>query len=70
MKPIGLESPVNQTKKLKEKPTLHKPFNDVHAVLEDIRAFNEKLFLCCLLTYGCLAATSSGNQTAYLERLQ
>ena len=54
MKPIGLESPVNQTKKLKEKPTLHKPFNDVHAILEDIRAFNEKLFLCCLLTYGCL----------------
>ena len=54
MGPLGLESPVNQTKKLKEKPTLHKPFNDVHAVLEDIKAFNENLFLCCLLTYGCL----------------
>ena len=54
MRPLGLEPPVNQTKKLKEKPSLHKPFNDVHAVLEDIRAFNENLFLCCLLTYGCL----------------
>jgi len=54
MRPIGLEPPVNQTKKLKEKPTLHKPFKDVHAVLEDIKAFNENLFLCCLLTYGCL----------------
>ena len=54
MRPLGLEPPVNQTKKLREKPTLHKPFNDVHAVLEDIKAFNENLFLCCLLTYGCL----------------
>ena len=33
---------------------LHKPFEDVSAVLEDIRSYNENLFLCCLLTYGCL----------------
>ena len=39
---------------MKEIPTLHKPFNDVHAVLEEIKAINENLFLCCLLTYGCL----------------
>jgi hypothetical protein len=36
MRPVGLESPVSRTKKLKEKSTLHKPFNDVHAVLEEI----------------------------------
>ena len=38
----------------KTKQSLHKPFEDVSAVLEDIRSFNENLFLCCLLTYGCL----------------
>ena len=38
----------------KIKQSLHKPFEDVSAVLEDIRSFNENLFLCCLLTYGCL----------------
>ena len=36
------------------KQCLHKPFEDVSAVLEDIKSFNENLFLCCLLTYGCL----------------
>ena len=40
------------TKKTKQSP--HKPFEDVSAVLEDIKSFNENLFLCCLLTYGCL----------------
>lgn len=33
---------------------LHKPFDDVEAVLEDIYKFNPKLHLCCILTYGCL----------------
>ncbi|MDC1233071.1 site-specific integrase [Schleiferiaceae bacterium] len=32
---------------------LHKPFKDVQAVLEEMREFNENLFLCGLLTY-CL----------------
>ena len=29
-------------------------FAEVNAILEDIRSFNENLFVCCLLTYGCL----------------
>ena len=33
---------------------MHKPIRDVAAVLEDIKAFNANLHLCCLLTYGCL----------------
>tara|TARA_R110000803_G_scaffold39143_2_gene84426 strand:- start:26 stop:1135 length:1110 start_codon:yes stop_codon:yes gene_type:complete len=32
---------------------LHKPFKDVQAVLDEMREFNENLFLCGLLTY-CL----------------
>ena len=54
VRPIGLSNPVEPIPIKREVQSLHKPFNDVHAVLEDIRAFNEKLFLCCLLTYGCL----------------
>ena len=33
---------------------LHKPFDDIATVLEDIKVFNKHLHLCCLLTYGCL----------------
>ena len=39
---------------MKETPSLHKPFEDVPAVLAEIREYNENLWLCCLLTYGCL----------------
>ena len=38
--------------KIEEK--LHKPFKDVIAVLEEIKAFDARLHLCCLLAYGCL----------------
>jgi len=34
--------------------TLHKPINDVPTLLTDTRQFNDSLYLCCLLTYGCL----------------
>jgi hypothetical protein len=33
---------------------LHKPFKDVLAVFEEIKAFDARLHLCCLLAYGCL----------------
>ena len=49
-----LPNPCLHIKPKKVKPALHKPFKDVCAVLEDIKSFNENLFLCCLLTYGCL----------------
>ena len=38
----------------KQVEVLHKPFKDVKLVLEDLKRFNENLYLCCLLTYGCL----------------
>ena len=54
LEPHELPNPLHQIKRMKIKQSMHKPFEDVHAVLEDIRSFNDKLFLCCLLTYGCL----------------
>lgn len=33
---------------------LHKPFKDVGAVLDEIKSFDSRLHLCCLLAYGCL----------------
>ena len=50
----GCTNPFEKIRKMKEKPSLHKPFKDVKTLLEDIKLFNENLFLCCLLTYGCL----------------
>ena len=33
---------------------LHKPIKDIPSHLNDIKQFNDSLYLCCLLTYGCL----------------
>ena len=54
MKPLGLPNPAQAIPAMRETPALHKPFEDVNAVLEEIRQYNESLWLCCLLTYGCL----------------
>ena len=54
LKPLGITNPVEAIAPMKETPSLHKPFDDVQAVLEEIREYNENLWLCCLLTYGCL----------------
>ena len=39
-----------------KKPTsnLHKPFDNVNEVLDAVREYNQHLYLCCLMTYGCL----------------
>jgi integrase len=52
---LGLEcNPMSEIKSKKAKAVLHKPFDDIATILEDIKAFNKHLHLCCLLTYGCL----------------
>ena len=43
-----------QVKSKKSKAVLHKPFENVSLIFEEIKAFNKHLHLCCLLTYGCL----------------
>ena len=34
--------------------TLHKPFDNINGVLDAIKKYNNQLYLCCLMTYGCL----------------
>lgn len=38
----------------REAEKMHKPFKEVGVVLEQIKRFDRRLHLCCLLTYGCL----------------
>jgi integrase len=55
MSKFGYEGSIsNLIPKHKIEEKLHKPFKDVRAILEEIQAFDPKLHLCCLLTYGCL----------------
>ena len=45
---------VQSVKLKKPTSTLHKPFDNINETLEDIKAYNQQLYLCCLMTYGCL----------------
>ena len=45
---------ISTLKPRKQSEKLHKPIDDVALLLEEIKVFNFKLFLCCILTYGCL----------------
>jgi integrase len=45
---------VQSIKLKKPTSTLHKPFDNVNEILEAIKAYNKQLYLCCLMTYGCL----------------
>jgi integrase len=55
MAKFGYEGSIrSQLPKHRIEEKLHKPFKDVLAVLEEIKAFDARLHLCCLLAYGCL----------------
>jgi integrase len=47
-------NPMKDISSRKAKAVLHKPFENIEIILEDIKSFNKNLHLCCLLTYGCL----------------
>ena len=52
---LGLkENPIKLIKRIRIKSTLHKPFNNINEILEAIKTYNKQLYLCCLMTYGCL----------------
>ena len=52
---LGMDSnPMQNIKSIKSKSNLNKPFEDVSAILNEIKAFNYNLYLCCIMTYGCL----------------
>ena len=45
---------VQSVKLKKPTSTLHKPFDNINEILKVIKAYNQQLYLCCLMTYGCL----------------
>ena len=45
---------VQSIKLKKPTSTLHKPFDNINEILDSINAYNKQLYLCCLMTYGCL----------------
>ena len=45
---------IQSIKLKKPTSTLHKPFDNINEILEAIKAYNKQLYLCCLMTYGCL----------------
>ncbi|MDA9341899.1 site-specific integrase [Flavobacteriaceae bacterium] len=45
---------VQSVKLKKPTSTLHKPFDNINEILESIKTYNKQLYLCCLMTYGCL----------------
>jgi integrase len=45
---------VQSVKLNKPASTLHKPFNNINEILESIKTYNNPLYICCLMTYGCL----------------
>ena len=52
---LGLKhNPMQHIKRKRQEEKLHKPFNNIKEVLQEIKGFNTNLYLCCLLTYGCL----------------
>jgi len=52
---IGWEKePMKGIRNKRAKATLNKPIDDVPTLLSEIKVYNENLYLCCLLTYGCL----------------
>ena len=57
LSPLLAEFKPHSTQSVKlKKPNsnLHKPFDDINEVLDSIRGYNNHLYLCCLMTYGCL----------------
>jgi integrase len=51
----GMESnPIKNIKSKKAMATLNKPYSNIVEVLTEIKAYSPNLYLCCLMTYGCL----------------
>ena len=50
----GFNAPISSLKPRKQAEKLHRPFDNVSLILDEIKSYNHNLFLCCLLTYGCL----------------
>jgi len=54
-KKAGMRSnPLQGIKTKKTKERMHRPFSNLLDVLDEIKLFNSNLYLCSLMTYGCL----------------
>ena len=54
-KSIGMASdPMLHIKTKKTNAKLHKPYQNIAKILQAIKAYNPNLYLCCLMTCGCL----------------
>jgi integrase len=52
---LGMNSnPMKGIRPKKTKAKLHKPYLNINEILECIKLFNDNLYICCLMTYGCL----------------
>ena len=52
---LGMTSnPMQRIKSKRTNAQMHKPFGNINKILEEIKTYNKRLHLCCLLTYGCL----------------
>jgi len=51
----GMEENLLTTiKSRKTNAKLHKPYQNIAKILQEIKGYNPNLYLCCLMTYGCL----------------
>ena len=54
-KKIGMcSNPMQGIKSKRTKAKMHKCYNELKPILDEIKTYNSNLYLCCLLTYGCL----------------
>jgi integrase len=52
---LGLKrNPIKDVRNKREKIKLHTPIKDISLLTDEIKEFNFNLYLCCLMTYGCL----------------
>jgi len=54
LKENGFEVETSSLKPRKQTEKLHKPIENIGKLLDEAIGFNNNLYLCCLLTYGCL----------------
>ena len=50
----GFKMPITKLKRRRQTEKLHKPITNLSHLLNLMKGFNYNLYLCCLLTYGCL----------------
>jgi len=52
---LGLkENPINKIKRCRIKTSLNRPIENLSLILKELKLFNKNLYICSLMTYGCL----------------